>query len=75
LAGFQSMSKNRAYSDAGPRASTSRHQGLVVVLIPMWFGTKSTMCWRPAARTASVNALCAASPPTSSPIALWLMTS
>ena len=42
--GNQSMSKKRPARALGPFSRTSRHQGFVDVAIPMWFGTKSTMC-------------------------------
>jgi hypothetical protein len=68
--GAQSMSKNVAEGELGPFSSTSFHQAFAPVPMPMWFGTKSTMCSSPRSATALANAACASSPPSSGLISL-----
>ncbi len=53
--GVQSMSKNRAAGEPGPFSSTSFHHAFALVPMPMWFGTKSTMCPRPSSVSLAVN--------------------
>ena len=69
------MSNQPAKAESGPHSSTSSQNGLSAPPTPMWFGTKSRICFNPALFNAADMRAKPCAPPSSGLKTLWSVMS